>query len=70
MARPNSIWSAGARPSPVAGFGDMTQVMRTLRPSHVVFNGSVGALTGDNALTAKVGEEDRKKKLRFGTADK
>ncbi len=43
-------------PSPIAGFGDMTQVMRTLTPTHVVFNGSVGALTGDSALTAKVGE--------------
>jgi nitrite reductase (NO-forming) len=32
------------------------QVMRTNEPSHVVFNGAVGALTGDNALTAKVGE--------------
>ncbi|MBJ6118222.1 nitrite reductase, copper-containing [Pontibacter sp. BT310] len=28
-------------------------------PSYVVFNGSVGALTGDNALTAKVGENIR-----------
>ena len=32
------------------------EVMRTNEPSHVVFNGAVGALTGDNALTAKVGE--------------
>jgi nitrite reductase (NO-forming) len=29
------------------------------RPSYVLFNGSVGALTGDNALTAKVGETVR-----------
>lgn len=29
------------------------------RPTHVVFNGSVGALTGDNALEAKVGESIR-----------
>ncbi len=29
------------------------------RPTHVVFNGSVGALTGDNALQAKVGEKVR-----------
>ena len=28
-------------------------------PSHVVFNGSVGALTGDHALKAKVGERVR-----------
>ena len=32
------------------------EVMATNEPSHVVFNGAVGALTGDNALTAKVGE--------------
>jgi nitrite reductase (NO-forming) len=30
--------------------------MRKLIPSHVVFNGRVGALTGKNAMTAKVGE--------------
>jgi hypothetical protein len=30
--------------------------MRKLIPTHVVFNGKVGALTGKNALTAKVGE--------------
>jgi nitrite reductase (NO-forming) len=28
-------------------------------PSYVVFNGSVGSLTGDNAITAKVGEKIR-----------
>ena len=43
--------------SPVAGFGDMTEVMKKLIPTHVVFNGSVGALTGENALTANVGEK-------------
>ena len=43
-------------PSPIAGFADMQMVMKTLTPTHVVFNGAVGALTGDNALTAKVGE--------------
>ena len=31
-------------------------VMKTLTPTHVVFNGKAGALTGDNALKAKVGE--------------
>ena len=31
-------------------------VMRTLLPTHVVFNGKAGALTGENALKAKVGE--------------
>ena len=31
-------------------------VMRTLIPTHEVFNGKVGALTGENAMKAKVGE--------------
>ena len=35
---------------------DTLQTMRSLTPSHVVFNGAVGALTGDNALKSKVGE--------------
>lgn len=38
------------------GMADMLEVMRSLTPTHVVFNGSVGALTGDNALTANVGD--------------
>src|SRR5690606_19852495 len=42
--------------SPGDGYEDMLAVMRTLTPTHVVFNGAVGALTGDNALTAHVGE--------------
>ncbi len=37
--------------------GDMLKVMKTLTPSHIVFNGKVGALTGKNALTANVGEK-------------
>jgi nitrite reductase (NO-forming) len=35
---------------------EMEQTMRGLVPSHVVFNGKVGALTGKNAMTAQVGE--------------
>jgi nitrite reductase (NO-forming) len=35
---------------------DMLEVMKTNEPSHVVFNGAVGALTGDSSLTANVGE--------------
>ncbi|MCE9685591.1 copper-containing nitrite reductase [Shewanella sp. AS16] len=35
---------------------DVLEVMKTLTPSHIVFNGAVGALTGKNAMTAKVGE--------------
>jgi nitrite reductase (NO-forming) len=36
---------------------DALDVMRTLIPTHVVFNGAAGALTGDAALKAKVGEK-------------
>lgn len=35
---------------------DSLDVMRTLIPTHEVFNGKVGALTGENAMKAKVGE--------------
>ncbi len=42
--------------SPLEAFGETIEVMRKLTPSHIVFNGKVGALTGDNALPAKVGE--------------
>ena len=38
------------------GYADTLEVMRKLTPSHVVFNGKVGALTGENAMTAAVGE--------------
>jgi len=41
---------------PGDGFSDVLKVMRTLTPTHVVFNGAEGALEGKNALTAKVGE--------------
>nr|ACF98123.1 putative nitrite reductase copper-containing NirK [uncultured bacterium 1062] len=37
-------------------YSDMLEVMKTLTPTHEVFNGAVGALTGDNAMTANVGE--------------
>ncbi len=43
-------------PNAIASYADTRAVMRTLTPSHVVFNGRVGALTGENAMTAKVGE--------------
>ncbi len=43
--------------TPIEQIGALMKSIRTLRPSHIVFNGSVGALTGDNALTAKVGEK-------------
>ncbi len=38
-------------------YADTLEVMRTLTPSHIVFNGAVGALTGENALKAAVGEK-------------
>jgi nitrite reductase (NO-forming) len=38
-------------------YTDVLGVMNTLTPSHIVFNGAVGALTGDNALKANVGEK-------------
>jgi nitrite reductase (NO-forming) len=37
-------------------YADSEAAMRTLIPTHVVFNGKVGSLTGKNAMTAKVGE--------------
>jgi nitrite reductase (NO-forming) len=37
-------------------YSDVLEVMNTLTPSHIVFNGAVGALTGDNAMTAEVGD--------------
>ena len=43
--------------SAAEAMGDTLEVMKTLKPTHVFFNGAVGALTGDNALTAKVGEK-------------
>lgn len=38
------------------GYDDTSKVLRTSLPTHLVFNGAVGALTGDKALEAKVGE--------------
>jgi nitrite reductase (NO-forming) len=37
-------------------YSDSLAAMRGLVPTHVVFNGAVGALTGEGALKAKVGE--------------
>lgn len=42
--------------TPMDGFGDELAVMKTLTPSHIVFNGVKGGLTGKNAMQAKVGE--------------
>jgi len=43
--------------SPAAGMSDMLELSKGLVPTHVVFNGAVGAITGDNALKGKVGEK-------------
>lgn len=37
-------------------YAEALEAMRTLTPTHSVFNGAVGALTGSRALHAKVGE--------------
>ena len=37
-------------------YADTIEAMRGLVPTHIIFNGAHGALTGDNALKAKVGE--------------
>ncbi len=42
--------------SPGEAYADTMEVMRKLVPTHEVFNGRVGALTGKNAMIAKVGE--------------
>jgi nitrite reductase (NO-forming) len=41
---------------PGSSYQDTLEVMKGLIPTHVVFNGKKGALTGDNAMSAKVGE--------------
>jgi nitrite reductase (NO-forming) len=41
--------------APLANLGDVLPLMAKLLPTHVVFNGKVGALTGDAALKSKVG---------------
>ncbi len=42
---------------PADAFGDMTDVFKTLTPSHIIFNGVAGSLTGKNALKANVGDK-------------
>lgn len=43
--------------TPGEAYEETVEVMRKLTPTHVVFNGAVGALTGKNALKAAVGEK-------------
>ncbi|MDK1119001.1 MAG: copper-containing nitrite reductase [Anaerolineae bacterium] len=42
--------------SPAEAMGDTMKVMTGLIPTHITFSGKVGALTGENAMQAKVGE--------------
>ena len=42
--------------STAEAMGDTIKVMTGLIPTHLTFNGEVGALTGENAMQAKVGE--------------
>lgn len=43
--------------TPAAGFSDIADVMKTLIPTHIIFNGVTGSLTGKNALKASVGDK-------------
>ncbi len=52
------FYTAGAYGAPGLQAFSMEKAI-TENPDYVVFNGSVGALTGDNALTAEVGETVR-----------
>jgi len=42
--------------TPLASMGDVIATAAKLIPSHITYNGKVGALTGDNAMKAKVGD--------------
>ncbi len=43
--------------TPAEGFADMIPVMRSLTPSHIVLNGTTGALLGENAMKASIGDK-------------
>uniref|UniRef100_UPI003F69A305 copper-containing nitrite reductase n=1 Tax=Candidatus Thiodubiliella endoseptemdiera TaxID=2738886 RepID=UPI003F69A305 len=43
-------------PNAVASMNDTLKVMKKLTPTHITYNGKKGALTGKNAMKAKVGE--------------
>ena len=42
--------------TPAESYGDDVAAMKALVPTHIVFNGSTGALQGEGQLTANVGE--------------
>lgn len=43
--------------SPMDGYTDVLATMKTLVPTHIVFNGRVGALTGENSLKVNKGDK-------------
>lgn len=43
--------------TPAEGFADLAESMKSLTPTHLVFNGQANSLTGSKALTAKVGDK-------------
>jgi len=43
-------------PNAIVAMTDILEVMKKLTPTHVTYNGKKGALTGANAMTAKVGD--------------
>lgn len=43
-------------PNAIASMNDTLKVMKKLTPTHITYNGKKGALTGKNAMKAKVGE--------------
>lgn len=43
--------------TPAAGFGDLIESIKTLIPTHLLFNGKANALVGANALKANVGDK-------------
>jgi nitrite reductase (NO-forming) len=52
----NELGQSKAYDTVIGSMNDTLEVMKTLTPSHIVFNGAVGALTGENSMTAKLGE--------------
>ena len=50
----NGAWKVYG--GPAQNFADVFPIMSSLVPTHVVFNGKVGALTGEGAMQANVGE--------------
>ncbi|MEO8514450.1 MAG: copper-containing nitrite reductase [Ignavibacteria bacterium] len=43
--------------TPAESFGDIIKVFQTLTPTHIIFNGTTGSLTGKNAIMVNVGDK-------------